>query len=51
MDKYGNRFLEIENRYEFEEFKRGLLDRAREKGVSKWTQGGIVRSLSRDLSQ
>jgi hypothetical protein len=31
-DKYGNRFLEIENKEDFRKFKEDLLKRAKEKG-------------------
>jgi hypothetical protein len=30
-DKYGNRFLEIENKEDFRKFKKDLLERAKEK--------------------
>lgn len=35
-DEYGNKFLEIENREDFEKFKEDLLKRAKERArVSK----------------
>jgi hypothetical protein len=30
-DEYGNRFLEIEGKRDFEEFKRDVLDKAKKK--------------------